>query len=508
MSIRPQGVRAPGEALRGLLGLPSGPPPEVGGVTLDSRDVRPGDLYAALPGFHTHGARFVEQALAAGAAAVLTDRAGAELVQAVLGPDVAAAPLLVVDDPRGVLGAVSDFVYGHPSRALRTTGITGTNGKTSTSFLLDAALRAHRLTTGMVGTVATRIGSDEVPSARTTPEAPALHALLAVMVQQGVDAATLEVSSHALVLGRIDGIVFDLAVFTNLSQDHLDFHEDMDSYFAAKASLFTQARARAALVCVDDPWGARIAGLARDAGLPTATYGLTGPADWTAYDLVAGGAGAQSFTVAGPDGVELEGGVALPGAFNVANALAAIASAVHQGVPAQVAATAVRDCPGVPGRMEPVRAGQEFLALVDYAHTPDAVQRAIAAARQVARGRVLVVLGCGGDRDREKRPVMGEVAARAADVLIVTDDNPRSEEPSAIREAIMGGARRVETPARAEVLEQGDRRVAIADAVAMAGRGDVVLVLGKGHEQGQEAAGVISPFDDRVELGRALGGLS
>ncbi len=508
MSIRPEGVHASGAQLRALLGLHPGPPSHVGGVTLDSRDVRPGDLYAALPGFHTHGARFVEQAWAAGAVAVLTDRAGAELARAVLGEDEAELPLLVVEDPRGVLGAVSDSIYGHPSRALSTTGITGTNGKTSTSFLLDAALQAHGLTTGMVGTVATRVGPADVASARTTPEAPALHALLAAMVQRGVTAATLEVSSHALVLGRVDGIVFDLAVFTNLTQDHLDFHRDMADYFAAKGSLFTADRARAALICVDDAWGQQLARLARAAGLPTTTYGLVEPADWQAHALATADGGAQTFTVTGPEGLRLAAGVALPGAFNVANALAALAAAVHHGVPAPLAASAIRECPGVPGRMEPVRAGQPFLALVDYAHTPDAVQRAITAARQVATGRVVVVLGCGGDRDREKRPLMGEVAARAADVLVVTDDNPRSEEPSAIRAAIMGGARRVESPARAEVLEHGDRRAAIAAAVALAGRGDVVLVLGKGHEQGQEAAGVISPFDDRVEMRRALGGRS
>jgi UDP-N-acetylmuramoyl-L-alanyl-D-glutamate--2,6-diaminopimelate ligase len=499
--IRPIGIRVSGAALRRMLGLPDGPPEYVTGVTLDSRRVRPGDLYAALPGFTTHGARFAEMAQAAGAAAILTDRSGADLIGATRSIEL---PVLVVADPRGVLGAVSAWVYGDPAEALATTGITGTNGKTTVSYLLDAALRAGGHTTGVIGTVATHIGDEVLPATRTTPEAPDLHALLAVMRQRGASAVTLEVSSHALELGRVDGVHFDLAVFTNLTQDHLDFHGSMESYYAAKAQLFTSERAAAGLVCVDDVWGRR---LAEGAAIPVRTYSLGSAADWTVTDVAHRDQGTTTYVAHGP-GVEVPARVGLPGMFNVANALAALASAVHHGVDAHVAATAIGDCAGVPGRMERVRAGQDFLVLVDYAHTPDAVGRAIAAGREAVTGDVIVVLGCGGDRDRDKRPIMGEVAARAADVLIITDDNPRAEPPSLIRAAIMEGARRVPSVDRAVLHDEGDRRDAIIRAVRSAGPSDCVLLLGKGHEQGQEAAGVVTPFDDRLVVREALEALS
>ncbi len=496
--LRPTGIRVRGADLRRTLGLPDGPPAEVAGITLDSRRVRAGDVYAALPGFTTHGARFVAMAQASGAVAVLTDPAGAQLVASTEG---VVLPVLVVDDPRAVLGELSAAIYGQPSTHLAMTGITGTNGKTTTSYLLDAALRAAGSTTGLIGTVATHVGDEVLPSARTTPEAPDVHALLAVMHQRGASAVTMEVSSHALTLGRVDGIRFDLAVFTNLSQDHLDFHGDMATYFAAKADLFTPVRASAGLVCVDDPWGQRLAD--SDPGVPITTYALAEPADWTATDLAPGPHGSTTFTVHGPAG-DLPAGVALPGRFNVANALAALAGAVHHGVEPQVAAAAIAACPGVPGRMEKVIADARPLAIVDYAHTPDAVDRAISAARESVAGRVLVVLGCGGDRDRDKRPRMGQVAAQGADVLIVTDDNPRSESPAAIRADMMAGASSVPAAERADLHDVADRRAAIRAAVDLAGPSDCVLVLGKGHEQGQEIAGVASPFDDRVELRAAL----
>lgn len=511
MTIRPAGIARQASDLIALLGpsvavagagagAPALSAVTLAGVTLDSRGVRPGDLYAALPGFTTHGARFASAAVGAGAAAILTDADGARLISG--DPAAGGTPVLVVADPRGVLGTVSAWLYGDPAAALRTTGVTGTNGKTTTSYLVDAALRAGGHITGVIGTVATQIGDEVLPATRTTPEAPDLHAILAVMVQRGASAVTMEVSSHALSMGRVDGLRFDLAVFTNLSQDHLDFHGDLESYFAAKAGLFTRQRSRAALVCIDDAWGQR---LAAEAAVPVTTYGIDVPADWTAHDVRPSDQGASTFVVRGPGGVEVRAGVALPGRFNVANALAGLAVAVHHGIDPQVAADAIRACPGVPGRMERVVAGQPFLAVVDYAHTPDAVERAIAAAREVVRGRLIVVLGCGGDRDREKRPLMGRVAARGADVLVITDDNPRSEPASAIREAMMGGVRQVEPAQRAEVHEEGDRRRAITLAVRMALPDDAVLVLGKGHEQGQEAAGMVTPFDDRAELRAAIG---
>ncbi|HEY5186445.1 MAG TPA: UDP-N-acetylmuramoyl-L-alanyl-D-glutamate--2,6-diaminopimelate ligase [Actinomycetes bacterium] len=472
----------------------------VTGVTLDSRDVRPGDLYAALPGSRAHGADFAGQAAARGAAAVLTDPDGARRCTTA----EVALPLLVVDDPRSALGALAAVVYGQPAHRLTVLGVTGTNGKTTTAYLLDAGLRAAGHRTGLVGTVETRVGDDVLPSVRTTPEAPDVQALLALMVERGCTAAALEVSSHALALGRVDGLVFDVAGFTNLSQDHLDFHGDLEDYFRAKASLFTPKRCRRAVVCVDGDHGRR---LAAEATVPvtTVTCADVPGADWRAEDVVHDPDGSTRFRAVGPAGpVEVTTG--LPGAFNVANALLALAMLDAVGVSVAAAASALAGV-AVPGRMERVRAGQPFSAVVDYAHTPDAVSRAIEALRPAVTGRLLVVLGCGGDRDRAKRPLMGEVAARGADLLVVTDDNPRSEEPARIRTAVLEGAMQVPDAERAEVLEVGDRRAAIEAAVGSARAGDAVLVLGKGHEPGQELADRVLPFDDRAVLREAIAGV-
>ncbi|MEI8057560.1 MAG: UDP-N-acetylmuramoyl-L-alanyl-D-glutamate--2,6-diaminopimelate ligase [Actinomycetes bacterium] len=472
----------------------------VTGVTHDSRAVRPGDLYAALPGFNTHGAEFVGAAVESGASAILTDPAGAD--RAVR----AGVPVLVVDDPRAALGGVADFIYDSPSSELLVIGITGTNGKTTTSFLVDAGLRAAGHLTGLIGTVGNRIGDDAVPSMRTTPEATDVHALLAVMRERGVTAVTMEVSSHALRLGRVDGVRFAVGAFTNLSADHLDFHTDMDDYFEAKASLFSPAHIASAVIDIDESFGRELVVRALSNGLPVTTYGL-GPAgaDWTVSEMQArpGGTTAQ---VSGPLGLQFALDVCLPGEFNVANALCAMAVLASVDVDLQLAASGIAGCDGVPGRMERVRdpdAVRDLVALVDYAHTPDAVERATVAARAGISGRVLVVLGAGGDRDSLKRPVMGELAATNSDVLFVTDDNPRSEVPEAIRAAILEGAYRV---AGADVREIADRREAIRFAVAEAKTGDVILILGKGHESGQDVGGVVRPFDDRVELAQALSG--
>jgi UDP-N-acetylmuramoyl-L-alanyl-D-glutamate--2,6-diaminopimelate ligase len=470
----------------------------VTGVTHDSRDVRPGDLYAALPGFRTHGAEFVAQAAAAGALAVLTDPSGAERAA------VTGLPVLVVDEPRSCLGAVASAVYADPSHDLVVVGITGTNGKTTTSYLVDAGFRAAGHITGVIGTVGTRVGDDIVPTARTTPEATEVHALLAVMRERGVTTVTMEVSSHALRLGRVDGVRFDVVGFTNLTEDHLDFHHGMDDYFDAKASLFTSARAERAVVCVDDDWGRRLVGLAAAAGLAPTTYAVAAEADWT-VDGIVSVPGGSVMRGRGPGVPDVPFEVRLPGEFNVANALGALVLLVSAGIDALVAADGIAACGGVPGRMERVAdpvLDRNLLALVDYAHTPDAVTRAVAAAREGARGKVVVVLGAGGDRDPHKRPAMGEAAARGADVVIVTDDNPRSEDPAEIRAAVMSGAVAV---SGARVVEVPDRSRAIHVAVhAYAAPGDVLLVLGKGHEQGQEVGGVVTPFDDRVVLAGAL----
>jgi UDP-N-acetylmuramoyl-L-alanyl-D-glutamate--2,6-diaminopimelate ligase len=479
------------------------PETQVTGITHASGSVVPGDLYAALPGFRTHGAEHVAAAAAAGAVAILTDAAGEDRARST------GLPVVVTHDPRAVLGAVASFVYGDPSRDLTVVGITGTNGKTTTSYLVDAGFRADERVTGVIGTVGTRIGDEVVPTARTTPEATDVHALLAVMLERGVTVVTMEVSSHALRLGRVDGVHFDVVAFTNLSPDHLDFHTDMDDYFDAKASLFDSGRANSAVVCVDDAWGSRMAAHAVAHGLPVTSYAITHTdADWTADGAVTVPGGTVMRGHGAVDGgfVDVPLEVRLPGTFNASNALGALAILVRAGVDADVAADGIAACAGVPGRMERVPdpdLARSLLAFVDYAHTPDAVTRAIAAAREGARGRVVVVLGAGGDRDPHKRPDMGEAAARGADVVVVTDDNPRSEDPALIRAAVVDGVHRVEG---SEAVSDGDRRRAIRHAVAVCAPGDVVLVLGKGHEQGQETAGVVTPFDDRVVLAEALTG--
>ena len=463
-----------------LPGLTPGPAGvRVTGCTHDSRAVRPGDLYAALPGARVHGADFADQAVAAGAVAVLTDPAGAARVTGV--------PALVADAPRDVLGDVASWVHGHPSRELAVYGVTGTNGKTTTAFLLEAGLRAAGRSTGLLGTVLTRIGDEAVKSERTTPEATDLHALFAVMRERGVEAVAMEVSSHALALGRVDGVRFAQAVFTNLSQDHLDFHPTMEDYFQAKASLFTPRRAVAGVVNADDDAGRR---LLADPQVPLASYGEA--ADWRPTDAVLRADGSD-FVLSGP-GVSVPVRLQLAGAFNVSNAVGALAALVASGVDAGAAAAGISALPGVPGRMERVDAGQPFTALIDYAHTPDAVRTLLRAVRAVTPGRVLVVLGCGGDRDRGKRPLMGAAAVEGADLAVFTSDNPRSEDPLAILADMGEGAAHVDP----------DRRAAIAWAVAQARPGDTVVVAGKGHESGQDVAGVVTAFDDREVLREEL----
>jgi UDP-N-acetylmuramoyl-L-alanyl-D-glutamate--2,6-diaminopimelate ligase len=414
---------------------------------------------------------------------VLTDPAGAA--------GGAGLPVLVAERPRAVLGAVASWVHGDPSSALTVLGVTGTNGKTTTAFLLDAGLRAAGHVTGLVGTVLTRVGDETVPSERTTPEATDLHALFAVMRERGVTAVSMEVSSHALALGRVDGVRFDVSVFTNLSQDHLDFHADMEDYFRAKASLFTPARSTCGVVYADDEAGQR---LLADPQVPLSSYGDKGEFRAEQPRLRPEG---SDFVLVGP-GVRADASVQLPGAFNLSNALGALACLVTAGVPVDAAARGVAALPGVPGRMERVDAGQPFTALVDYAHTPDAVTTLLQAVREVTPGRVIVVLGCGGDRDRGKRPLMGRAAVEGADVAVLTSDNPRSEDPLAILEEMAQPGAQLEP----------DRRAAIELAVRQARPGDVVVVAGKGHESGQEVAGVVTPFDDRDVLREALAALS
>ena len=469
----------------------------VHGVTLDSRAVRQGDLYAALPGANTHGGVFAAAASSAGAAAVLTDALGLEMVEAA-GVEL---PVIVVASPRAVLGAVSAEVYGTRDPALGLIGITGTNGKTTTAYLIASALEALGRSTGLIGTVETRIGQERVKSVRTTPESCDLHRLLAVMRERSIDDCVMEVSSHALALHRVDGVVYDVALFTNLSQDHLDFHADMEDYFAAKASLFTPERARRGIIWLDSPASSRLAEQATIACI-TVGEGREAVPDYR-VDVVGSG---PEFVLAGPQGLTLDLRSALPGTFNIENTAMAAVTLLTMGHDAADVQRAILTDPHVPGRMERVTVDHPDapLAVVDYAHTPDAVRLAVRSLRTPDRGPLVVVLGAGGGRDISKRPTMGAAAAEA-DVVIVTDDNPRGESAGEIRSAVLAGARAAGT--RASVEEVAGRRSAIDRAVEIAcaaGPSATIAVVGKGHETGQEIDGVTHPFDDRVELRAAL----
>lgn len=469
------------------------PDVRITGVTLRSQDVQASDLFAALPGASSHGARFAAQAVSRGAAAILTDAAGV----AEIGGDVD-VPVLVHPDPRSVLGDIAATVYGHPSEKLRVIGVTGTSGKTTTTYLVEAGLRSADHMPGLIGTVGIRIDGRDQPSALTTPEAPDLQALLAAMVEQGVDTVVMEVSSHALTLGRVDGVRFAVGGFTNLSRDHLDFHPTMQDYFDAKAQLFdpqSPTHASVSVVCIDDEAGRAIAALAHQ---PVSVSATGGDADWRVEEIRTIG-GTQEFVAVDPAGVHHGLSIGLPGRYNVANCLLAVALLDAVGVSPEQAAHGLRTA-RVPGRLESVDRGQPFLALVDYAHKPGALEAVLQTLREQGSGRLAVVFGAGGNRDAGKREPMGRVAGAMADLVVVTDDNPRDEEPATIRAAIVAGA----AGSSAQVVEIGDRREAIDFAVAWAQPGDIVLVAGKGHEPGQTSHGVTRPFDDRDELAAAL----
>ncbi|MGA7205737.1 MAG: UDP-N-acetylmuramoyl-L-alanyl-D-glutamate--2,6-diaminopimelate ligase, partial [Specibacter sp.] len=476
-------------------------------------------LYIALPGAHAHGAEFAAAAVAAGAVAILTDDAGTRLFPAAPG-----VPVLSCADPRGVTGAVAALVYGTAARSMPLFAVTGTNGKTTTTYFLNSLLRALGNTTGLIGTIEILAGEEPIPSKLTTPESTDVHALLALMAERGLDAASMEVSSHALAFGRVDSVVFDVAGFTNLTQDHLDLHGGMQGYFDTKAQLFTPERARRAVITVDGPWGVRMAGAAT---VPTVTLATTATtdtpetaADWQVAGIRRDGIGSR-FDLRGPHDTTLTVHTGLPGDFNVSNAALALvmvveqlaAAADHAGAGYAAAATAVQAALDshdpftldVPGRMQLV--GTAPVAIVDFAHNPDALERALAAVRSEEPGaRVIVVFGATGERDATKRPIMGEVAVKGADVVIVTDDDPHGEDAAAIRAGVLAGA--VEANERLglgrTVEECGLRADAIARAVQLAGPADTILVAGRGHEVYQEVMGVNVALDDRVELRAAL----
>jgi UDP-N-acetylmuramoyl-L-alanyl-D-glutamate--2,6-diaminopimelate ligase len=456
------------------------PEVDVSGLAYSSTSVTPGTLFFCVPGFKVDGHDFAPDAVARGAVALVVER-----------PLGLGVPEIVVDDVRAAMGPAAARFHGDPTAELKVVGVTGTNGKTTTTFLVRDLLEAAGVQTGLLGTVTSIVGGAEEPVERTTPEAIDLQALFARMLSEGDRAAAMEVSSHALQLGRDAGIHFAVRVFTNLTQDHLDFHKTMEDYYAAKKLLFTRAGG-AAIVNLDDEYGRR---LAAEIDSPT-TYAIEHEADYRAVDVRFDTDG-STFTLHHPDG-DVELTTRLPGLFNVQNALAAVAAARALDVPMETIARALAEAGRVPGRFEPVDEGQDFAVLVDYAHTPDSLDNVLRAARAITRARLHVVFGAGGDRDTAKRPLMGRAAAEHADRVIVTSDNPRSEDAGAIVDMVMEGA----GPDAERIV---DRRAAIARAIETAEPGDVVVIAGKGHEQGQEFEnGRKEPFDDRTEARNAL----
>lgn len=475
------------------------PAAEISGLAYDSRRVAPGHLFIAVPGFRADGHDFIPDALRRGATAVVVERPVA------LPADVA---VLEVASARRAMPAIAARFHGFPSRRMRVIGVTGTNGKTTTTHLIRAILMEQGQRVGLLGTVHNYIGDQVLPVEHTTPEAADLQELLAQMAAAGSDAAVMEVSSHALELHRVDDVEFDVAVFTNLTQDHLDFHGDLTAYREAKGKLFANLGAaavkpgpRAAVLNADDPASTRYRELSR---VPVITYGLAAPADVTARDITITPRGA-GFTLVTPQG-ELPMQLKLTGRFNVYNSLAAVCAGLTEGISLDIIRRALERTSGVAGRLEAVEAGQPFGVFVDYAHTPDGLENVLAAARGFTGGRVIAVFGCGGDRDRTKRPQMGRIAAELADYAIITSDNPRSEEPAAIvQEVAAGFAERRPDPAAYELVV--DRADAIARAVALARAEDVVVIAGKGHETYQIFRDRTIHFDDREVARAAIAGV-
>jgi len=458
------------------------------GATHNDREVMPGDLFMAIPGANRHGAEFSESAKARGAVAVLTDPAGAKLINDI--------PVIVVDNPRLIAGRVSALLYSEPMRDLNCIAITGTNGKTTVTTLLHQIFSEAHRECGLVGTVETRIGHEVIVSERTTPEATHLQALAAVMRERHMRHLVIEASSHALQLNRLEGAHFTIAGFTNLTQDHLDFHGDMESYFAAKVKLFNFAMADLACINIDDPYGER---LAANTELPVVSISRFNPKSIWHFTQIDSEAKLVQLKIRGSGGILIETSTTLRGGYNFDNLLMAIAIAVESGVDPIDIAAIVPKISGAAGRFEEVSVGQDFNAFVDYAHTPDAVSNFLKSIQEFTSGKVIAVLGCGGDRDASKRPLMGKALTENADIAIFTSDNPRSEDPSEILRQMVGG---ISVVNQSQVID--DRASAIAYAVSVAEPGDTVAILGKGHELGQEIKGKVFDFDDRLVLAQAI----
>jgi UDP-N-acetylmuramoyl-L-alanyl-D-glutamate--2,6-diaminopimelate ligase len=458
------------------------------GVSIDSHQIEAGDLFVAAAGTKVHGATYAGNAKSNGAVAVLTDAVGAALITDL--------PVLVVPDPRATAGVVAAWLHKEPMRDMFSVGVTGTNGKTTVTTLMYQIAMAASRQSGLVGTVETRIGDEVVEALRTTPEAPELQSLAAVMRERHLRNLFMEVSSHAISLNRIGGSHFDIAAFTNLSQDHLDFHADMDSYFAAKAALFCHKYADTAYINIDSPWAAKLLEIQELPVVRISRYEKS--ADWY-FDRIEIGVRSTTIAIRGAGGILIETSTKLVGDFNLDNLLMAIAICVASGIDPIDIAAITPSLTGAEGRLEKVDLGQSFSALVDYAHSPDSVASVLETLKKSTDGKVIAVLGCGGDRDKGKRPLMGAALLAGSDLAIFTSDNPRSEDPAQIIKEMVSG---LTLPATSEV--EPDRKRAIEKAVAAAKPGDVVVILGKGHESGQEIAGVKHNFDDRLVLAAAI----
>lgn len=463
----------------------SGSDVAVNDLQYDSTQVRQGSLFICIPGGKVDGHSFAQAAAASGASALLCER-----------PLRVGLPEVRVTGARTAMNSLAAPFFGFPSSEMKVLGITGTNGKTTSAYIAESIFRAAGMRTGLTGTVETRIAGESFPVGRTTPESVDLQRLFRLMVTSGVTHAAVEVSSEGLDAGRVEGSKFVVAMFTNLSRDHLDHHKNMESYYLAKRALFDTTYANAAVVNIDDFWGKR---LADETGLEVFSVG-SNPSAMFRIDDIAWEREGSAFSISGR-GLEISLRTVLPGRFNVANAAGAAVAAHLVGIPPGAIQEGIASLAGVPGRFEPVDEGQDFLVVVDYAHTPDGLENVLVSAGEMASGRVICVFGCGGDRDATKRPLMGEIAAKRSGIAIATSDNPRSEDPLVILEAVKEG---LESVPGAVYSVIPDRREAIEAAMKEAAPGDVVVIAGKGHETGQEINGRITPFDDRLVATEAL----
>ena len=457
----------------------------ISGVSINAQKVVPGDLFIAFAGANTHGISYLEQAISNGAVAVLSDK-----------KIEASIPSFIHPKPREIVGAISAWLYGHPFESLKAVGITGTNGKTTTANLVKQIWQLNSIKSGLIGTLGVEIADEKLESARTTPEADDLQAIAAAMVEQGCKNLVMEVSSHAIDQGRIKGAKYEVVAFSNLTQDHLDYHLSMENYFQAKANLFATEYAKAAVINIDDSYGKK---LSKQVKIPVVTVSRKeSTADWYLAKAEIKN-GLYQVEIKSKLGESLSENFALLGDYNLDNLLLAVAIVNSAGLSLDKIASTISKLQSVPGRLESINAGQKFTALVDYAHTPDAVERVIATVKSATSGKIIGVLGCGGDRDASKRSLMGHALFNGCDLAIFTSDNPRSESAEAILKQMTAGI-----DLGKKGLVEIDRKSAINLAVENAQSGDVVLLMGKGHESGQEVNSVVTPFDDRVELAESI----